>query len=859
MREEEIEKSLLDPEISVIIIHGPSDSGKTFTVKNILKNFNHVYINENDYTIDRILERFDLKNEYLKYLEMLKTMSPGEVGEIEAFLTMVKKRIEKISTANVVIVLDRACNMPDNFLPLLPEFIEKFIESGKAKLVIIYHDDCNNEKFFFTIKTLNIKGTKEIVFPRPNFREMVDTVLQMDYFVPDEILKIIYSKTMGKIGKTIELLNLLESKRYIINGFYVGDLSSRTLDEISTIIFSEKKPLEYLDEEERKILLFVSFSEKGVDAFDLPSIIQMDENELINKLDKLIRLKFLQEDGNRVIVGDKDISYETMKNFSNVYLSMARSRMADYFRSKGNLYESGKLYFQAGKYDQAFPLLLETGMNFYREGKFSEAAEILEYAIKIKYDDEAVKALLNILTLQENYKKVIEITEPLIMKYPEKISLRLRYAEALYNTGKYREAEIILRDLLNTAKEKEDLLYDYINLGRILIAREKFREADEILENALKIAREIQDRRKEALVLRLKGNIHYSMDENDIALDLYKKSLGLVENTQYYEDIASLYNNIANILVERDLQNGMEYYNRALKIARENWYVSLLETIYHNLSLLKIYRGEINSALDMQRKALNIAVSRGNYGLAFLSITNMMDSMVKKGEFKEEMHYVEMAIEFALNLGDEFMENFFRAYKKVLERLMGKEVELGEEINYLRQGTPMFRDLVEYIISAMEMWSGNMIKANEIQKRSIERKMEKITPEILIDMCDLAEFLLYEHFFHGKREKDIEGLIETVEKNVNFSRMEYVQWRIGIVKNILHMDEKSEKNFLEYLSNFEREGLKYLIAKMKTIFGLYFAKKMGNRKYLDEGLSLLKEFNLPGINKAYSEAFSFQL
>jgi len=235
---------------------------------------------------------------------------------------------------------------------------------------------------------------------------------------------------------------------------------------------------------------------------------------------------------------------------------------------------------------------------------------------------------------------------------------------------------------------------------------------------------------------------------------------------------------------------------------------------------------------------------------------NMMDPIIKKGNIEDQVKYTDLAIELSSKIGDELMENFFRAYRKVLNTLIGKEENIEAETDILKKGTPMFKDSVYYANSAMEMWRGNVRRSNEIQKESIDKKMKRITPDLLIDITDLIEFLLYENFFYGNRNDDIKNYLNIVKNDRNYQNMRYVQWRINIINAIL---DQNERMFLENLKNLERQGLRYLVAKLKIIYGLYDAKKNGKRKILDEGLSLMKSLNVPGYMKGYSLAFSFGL
>ncbi|MEM0098672.1 MAG: tetratricopeptide repeat protein [Thermoplasmata archaeon] len=857
MMEEEIRKSLEDPKINILIIHGPSDSGKSFTVRKIMENYNHVYFDENDYTFDGFLTKFNLKNEYKKILSLLRVASPSKELEKETFFSLISSKIDQIPE-NIIIVLDHLCKIREDFLPLIMGNIEK-IKNKNVKLVFIYHDDCNNEKSIYAINALKGQGTKEIVFSKLGFKDLKDIISKMGYVLPDSIIQIIYSKSNGKISKSLEILKILESKGFIINGFYMGDLSKETLKTINEFVSTIKMPLKDLDEEEKKILLFISLTENGIDPFDLIPITGMDENLLINKLDKLIRLKYLTEEENIVRIDWENLKNEIKKEFSSIYVNSAMIKMADYFRKKGNDYESGLLYFKAGKHDLAYEPLINEGIRAFNSGKLNSAIDLLNYSLKIKFDEDIAKILINIYTSFGDYKKIVEITEPLILKYPDKISFRLNYAEALYNIGEYKKAELIYRDLLQTAKKEEYLLYDYVNLARVLLAKEKIDEAKELLENALSLSKKLENKKMEALSLRLIGNVYYSLDNTKMALEYYKKSLEIIQGTNYHEDIASLYNNIANIITENDILGGEEYYSKALEIAQEHWYFPLIQTIYYNLSIIKLYQGKINDALNMEKNAVITSVAYGNYHLALLSILNMMDPLLKKFSIDEILNYVELALQLSKKLGNEYMENIFIAYKKVLDNLMGKETEFENEIEILMNGPPIYRDYVNYILSAMEMWKGNYLKANEIQKKSIEKKKEKITPDVLIDMSDLAEFLLYENFFYENRKNDINNIIEEIEKNKNYQYINYVQWRINIIKSILNMNEDSLKIFNNNISNLEKEGLKYLVGKLKMIFGLYYFKWKGNKNILNEGLAIIKEMNSPGLLKAYSDAFSFAL
>ncbi|MEM0078049.1 MAG: hypothetical protein QXK22_03645, partial [Thermoplasmata archaeon] len=402
MMEEEIRKSLEDPKINILIIHGPSDSGKSFTVRKIMENYNHVYFDENDYTFDGFLTKFNLKNEYKKILSLLRVASPSKELEKETFFSLISSKIDQIPE-NFIIVLDCFCKIPEDYLPFIMENVEK-IKNQKVKLVFIYHDDCNNEKSIYAINTLKGQGTKEIVFSQLGFKDLKDIISKMGYVLPDSIIQIIYSKSNGKISKSLEILKILESKGFIINGFYMGDLSKETLKTINEFVSTIKMPLKDLDEEEKKILLFISLTENGIDPFDLIPITGMDENLLINKLDKLIRLKYLTEEENIVRIDWENLKNEIKKEFSSIYVNSAMIKMADYFRKKGNDYESGLLYFKAGKHDLAYEPLINEGIRAFNSGKLNSAIDLLNYSLKIKFDEDIAKILINIYTSFGDYK-----------------------------------------------------------------------------------------------------------------------------------------------------------------------------------------------------------------------------------------------------------------------------------------------------------------------------------------------------------------------------------------------------------------------------------------------------------------------
>ncbi|MGC8709339.1 MAG: tetratricopeptide repeat protein [Thermoplasmata archaeon] len=858
MKEEEVGKLIRDPSTRLIIIHGPSDSGKTFTVKNALSGMNYIYMDEKDYSINGILKKFQLINDYARYMNIMKTISPTGVSDKEIFVTMVMKKINSMRDEVPILVLDRAGRMGEDILQFVPEFVSRLMET-KLKLIIIYSDDDLSPNARYVFQLFRGEGVKEMIFNRPDYRELRDIISNLGYLIPEGVFAIIYSRTGGYISRTLEALRILEMKKFIVDGLFMKPPTEETLREVLSLLYSGKSPLQELGEKEKKVLLYISLAENGIDAFDLISILDMREDDAINILDMLIKLKYVDEDGNNVRLSRVEMAGEIESMFSSLYINSARIKMAEYMKSKGRKEEAGKLYFLAGRLDDAYEYLRNLGFEYYEEGELGKASELLEYTLRIRYDEDVAYKILDILTLLGDYEKMIGIAERLLMEHPDRPYYKIKYAEALYNTGKYREAELIFRDLLNEAKNDNDILYDYIALSRVLIARERFTEAREFLEKSLELSRKINDTRNEALALRLLGNIEFYMDKIEKALEMYKKSLSLIENMQLMEDIASLYNNIANIIVEENPAEAREYYRKAFEIAQEHWYVNLLQTLYHNLSIIEYNDGNINKAIDMEKRTLGISIASGRYDLALLAITTMMDPLFKRGEIEEQRRLTQLAMDIASRIGNEFMENFFRGYSRVLNVLEGKEDEFGDEVKVLENATPMYRDYVYYLYSAMEMWRGNINRANEIQKESIERRLNNITTDLIIDMTDLVEFLLYENFFYGNRENEIKRFMGIIEGYKNLGFMRYVQCRLNISKSIVNFDDNSIKIFSENVSFLERENLRYLVGKVKTIFGLYYARRTGDRKILDEGLKILRELNMPGILKGYQLAFSFNL
>lgn len=854
---------------SVLLVSGPEGSGKTYTVLNAFSKFNVKYFQnikgEDNYI--KLIELLDFSEAINKYLKITNAFSPTQgIKNVELINLLIINRLEELKNESTsVLIADNLEDSDHDFLILFFNIASKYLkENASAKIIGIYDSNIKNEEVQNIIEILKTFGATEIKLGLPSLKGTSKIIAEAGYSIPEKVISLLYESSQGNLKKIFQYIKLLENNSYIIEKTFIKSVTESTVTEIKRIInaLSEKRVLETLSPDEIIVTIYLALLGESIDPIKLMEIIKMEENDFVNAVDNLVRKKIVVEKGDLIEIGEKEFEGYVEKAFSRLKLKDARLRIARYFEEKGDKYKAGLQYYQAGDYEKAYRLLVESGNDYYQAGEFYKALNAFTTAYKIKKTNRDLnRKLVEVLKIAEETDKILEITGEILKNDPEDVENVLNYANVLHKKSEYGESKKYYEMALEMAKDIRDRVKAQYGIGRYYYTVENIEKAREILSEALNNAKEVGDPTIVAKILRILGNIEYENKNFSKALNYYELAKKLNESTGNYYDLASIYNNIGNISSEINLKEGKYYYSKAQEIAEKYWFPSLLETLYLNVGILNEYEGNVKEAVHLFKRALGTSLIDKNYETAIIAILNLLDPLVIMGNIDEAANLLDKGLELAKASGKVNEEKELIIFQKLMKKIRGENVTWFEEAEEMKKsGIKYYINFAEVSIQIHYYYYGETMKAMEIYEKYIKERLENLNTNLMIDLIDFIEILEYAKFFNLTEGEHVKKYIEVVEKSDLLPQMNYVAWRFNIIKAVELLDEKKREEamelFNENIKQLESQELRLLVSRLKLLFGMYLLKNFGDRKILDDAKKDVLSFKLKGVEKALERGLS---
>lgn len=253
----------------------------------------------------------------------------------------------------------------------------------------------------------------------------------------------------------------------------------------------------------------------------------------------------------------------------------------------------------------------------------------------------------------------------------------------------------------------------------ILAENEEFNEALETIETVLHTMSAIDDQVKRYMVQaeakKIRGKIHYYINEWDQAEESFKeaetlynladdhsgksaiynnlgvlymfqgvwdksesyflKSLALEKDYYNLNGISVCFNNLGGLMDDKgDAARSLYYLEEALKIQKLLSEPYNITNIYNNIGVTMMDHGKYSQAEEALKKSLETATNFGFFRNTIASLNNLGALSFKKGDWKESIKYYEKAIRLSEENG--FEEGLLRSFNN-----LGEVYEKSGELN----------------------------------------------------------------------------------------------------------------------------------------------------------------------------------
>ncbi len=256
----------------------------------------------------------------------------------------------------------------------------------------------------------------------------------------------------------------------------------------------------------------------------------------------------------------------------------------------------------------------------------------------------------------------IEALRDATLNYKEKLQVQVLLIDVLLKLGLFPETISLGNTLLDL---REDLTFEQIFKVYLTLIEAHFRKGDieeskEYVEKAYEylISSSLDEEkkiRKEAVLLKWRGNICWQESDVNGALDCYVQSFQLARDIQDDELLAETLNNIGLAqFMKGNFNVALEYYKQSAQISQKMNNISLLITTLSNIGEVYRYQGNLRKAKSLYQESLRYAKSIEHPHFTSRALYNLGLIEYESEKTKDAIFNIEEALELAMEVGNSY-------------------------------------------------------------------------------------------------------------------------------------------------------------------------------------------------------------
>lgn len=328
---------------------------------------------------------------------------------------------------------------------------------------------------------------------------------------------------------------------------------------------------------------------------------------------------------------------------------LARRLAREYEKRNDKAGLCGRLFYEAGQYDEAFPFLIAAA---------DEAARTHAYDLAFASIDLAVQA-------GERLGDAERRTDAL-----------LREGRLHKDLGHLPQAEHYYGRVIALAESQPNLVSRLAlackELGDVHKARSDYNAGIAALTRASELYRQLGDDLEISHTLNNLGNIYWVAGQMDEALTHYEEALEIQVNLNSEKDIASSLNNIGTIYaVKGKFSEAISRFTRSvnISIARED--KGEMARTWNNLGVTYFMAGQNEQAVEAYNHSLAVNRTIGSLTELVWNIENLAEVMIQAGRLGEALNYLKEGAVLAEKMAEESHQSTMLQLTGNLLRRMG--------------------------------------------------------------------------------------------------------------------------------------------------------------------------------------------
>ncbi len=735
--------------------------------------------------------------------------------------------------------------------------------------------------------------------------ELIKTLTNIED-VPRSFVESIEEKTNGNTLFIKENVNQMIEEKLIdpVEGTF-PDQSDIILipDVVHEVI---EKRVYKLDDETRGILQLGSVIGRKVPFELLGEASDMDELEVLEKIDDLLENKiWIEHPREEAFLFTHELFIDTIYDGVGKWVEK-KSLHEKVAKAMQKVYEDqleenysviGRHYYKGERYQKSFEYFKKAGEKAEKVYAYEDAIERYKQSLRSfeeteALDDEEVFSLLEKLgeanTVLGNFEEARKYLSRALKKTDDIEKQRRAYrkiADTWSSQGKPEKVigatkeglsmRKIERDLPEEEKERESMgLSNSAEICRLLSHRGaaltrlgKYDEAKEIFFEELERAEELDEKSLLAqayhdLGLMERGEvnpedcIHYL----ESAIKIREEMLEEQDSAEERFDLSRSYNNLGVIYLDlRELEKAIPNFKRVLDLNKKTNNKQLKELSLQNLSLIYRYKGELEKSENIIEKLFEIyEIVEDRHGL-LLAKNTIGKIALERGNLEHALGYLEDSLEIAEESDIKF--RIVEVLTNISETHMWKgdieearnhiqrAYELAEEVqNNRAQGMSL------YMKGRLDRLAGDVEESIKKHHRGIEISSETDERvDLLNNRCELAE----DYLLKGDLNKAKEELNKAKEIGLDTPRFNtWLRMLEGILLRKKGDLERAESKLEESLKEAKEASKIYRVARLNCELGKLMKRKGEDKKaeeYFEKAVGLSDDKGIKLIKDVYCE------
>jgi len=735
---------------------------------------------------------------------------------------------DEISSRNAIkpclLIIDD-CDVLDLYTRDFLQYIVQYFEDAGIQIIALSHKQLFPFSETELLSPLNVENIEELI--QKSFPDS-----QIGYAKDSEILMSISGGNLLMVQTILSDMSKVKNKKFDVSNFISKQYNTESI-YLST--------LNSLTEARKKLLLFIYL------------MVGFSNSDAIKKASGLknmtLDIQYLEKADLIYQIEDNWVVHKK-KSFNNWMNTLKQTYLED-------IYEKVLAYGKKTGCCQQLQANLSRFLNSYDAQLFKS---VLQEMKEISDNDFLLSLSLFILPYQEEPEQQLSVTKSIGLTYSnlnqkEKAVEYFRQCLQLCVTHNLPAEEIIYLlssnlYAINSSNFALEIIKKYspttiepvwkskilVQKAEILTETEEYNEAMEVLDQVIHSMTHIEDKHDRYILQgdakKIKGRIHYYINEYDQAESSFKEAETMYSMAKYNEGLAAIYNNLGVLyMFQGEWKNSEQFFIKSLNLEKENYNLSGISVCYNNLGGLMDDKGDQEKSLYYLEEALkiqkllsepyNITNIYNNIGVTWMdnghydqaesalkksletaksfnfsrnivaSLNNLGALFFKKGNWTQAIDYYEQAI--SKSEENNFTEGLLRSFNNLGE-LYEKQGELNLAYDLYFKGLEMLPSVSDEYIKA-ELY-GNIGSALTKMHRFKEAY------SYLVESFDYFKT-------HNAKDKIVEGCLQQAYYFILTRNYESADYYISqAVKNANEMNNLFELGRAYYLrALLERKNL----------------------------------------------------